>query len=123
MKPHLNIEQQVGNLSNMGLTIVDKAAASNFLTRINYFHLRSYCDDLIGIAGNFLPGVTFERVTLRFETDWHLRNIVFALAEFLPIEERNALTAGIVAAAKRDPSHLEGLGFPGWWQEAFSSLC
>jgi abortive infection bacteriophage resistance protein len=89
VKPPLTFHNQVIHLEKKGLIIADRAAAEEYLSRINYYRLRGYYIHLHDSnTDRFYTGVSFDQIVSICAFDIALRNLVAARLIEIELEMR-----------------------------------
>lgn len=81
IKPATTYEQQIELLEKRGLIISDKVKARELLSHLNYYTFTGYLHDFKCDEGNYVPGLTFEKISNIIEFDKRFRNILMYAIE------------------------------------------
>ena len=83
-KEFKTIEEQISILESRGLNIPDKATASDFLLRNNYYRVSGYSLTLRS-HDVFAPSATFQNIIDIYEFDHNLRHILLKYIELIEV--------------------------------------
>lgn len=86
------IEEQILRLKNLGMGFYNIDTAKSYLSRVSYFRLKYFWNDLIDkVSGDFKEDTYFEHIIERYEFDRSLRQILFKAIETLEVGLRSKI--------------------------------
>ena len=111
LQPPMTIDEQIKNLTNIGLIIKDEASAKRFLNEVSYFRfVKAYSLGLKDDQHHYLPNVSFEQLVDLYVFDQSLRSLLFPLIENVEITLRSRTSDYFAnkygALAYEDSSHF-----------------
>ena len=91
IKTPTTFEEQIEILESRNLKVVDKDAALEVLSRINYYRLSAY---MLTFKTNdkFVNGITFEEICGLYEFDKRLRNMLIGILETIEVTFRTQIS-------------------------------
>lgn len=88
-QPPLDIDGQIRNLKEIGLIIDDETYARDFLNDVSYFRLiKAFSLGLKPKNGNYVYGITFNRIVELYLFNCNFRQMVFPMIETIEINLR-----------------------------------
>lgn len=88
-QPSMNIDEQINNLKNLGLTINNEDHARQILNDISYFRLiKAYGLGLKNRNGNYDEDVSFEQIVELYLFNAKFRQLLFAMIERIEVNLR-----------------------------------
>ena len=88
-QPPLDIDAQIENLKNLGLTIPDEDSAKEFLSDVSYFRfIKAYSLGMKPKNGKYIEGTSFDTLKELYLFNSNFRQLLFPLIERVEINLR-----------------------------------
>lgn len=88
----INLDEQINNLINLGLTIKNKEYAKNVLEEISYYRLIKAYSITLKKNGKYINGTAFENIVELYLFDMEFRHILFSLIEHIEVHLRAVIS-------------------------------
>ena len=86
-QPPLDIDAQIENLKNLGLTIPDEDSAKEFLSDVSYFRfIKAYSLGMKPKNGKYIEGTSFDTLKELYLFNSNFRQLLFPLIERVEID-------------------------------------
>ncbi len=103
MKTHKSIDDQVLKLESHGLIVSDELSAKNTLSTINYYRLSGYLFQFRKPDGQYIEGLSFERILSLYTFDSKLTRILMYALENVEESLKTRLSYELSSRFPNDP--------------------